>query len=180
MNPNESIINFQFKWIKINLSSDWFSNRKNHCSNWFGLKIRFRSIQVQIDSDSFRFKIYFRFIRIEVSDWVGVIFQRFSSNKVRNCFRIGCDWFALARMQISAEWFGIVLLGSEWILIRNFRRGYFPFSGFSSSISSLGESFESELIRTNQNYSESFWYLYPSQCESIRINRKKVFNLVSW
>ena len=41
---------------------------------------------------------------------------------VKNVFRIGSEWFALARIQIS-ELIGIFLIGSEWIPIRYFRQG---------------------------------------------------------
>ena len=68
--------------------------------------------------DSFRYKS-----RME-SDWVGLIINGFKTNEIQNNFWIGSGWFALARIQIS-EWFGIVLIGSEWIPIRNFRQGYF-------------------------------------------------------
>ena len=36
------------------------------------------------------------------------------------------------------------------------------------------------LFRVNQNYSDSFRYLYPSQCESFRTNPENVLYLVSW
>ena len=35
-------------------------------------------------------------------------------------------------------------------------------------------------FRVNQNYSDSFRYLYPSQCESFRTNPKNVLYLVWW
>ena len=35
------------------------------------------------------------------SDWVGLIFKRFSTNEIENTFRIGSDWLAMARSQIS-------------------------------------------------------------------------------
>ena len=60
-----------------------------------------------------------RLIRIEnlVLDWFG------SLNELQNVFRIGSEWFTLARIEIS-EWIGIVLIGSEWIPIRYFRLGF--------------------------------------------------------
>ena len=35
-------------------------------------------------------------------------------------------------------------------------------------------------FRANQNYSDSFQYLYPSQCELFRTNPKNVFYLIWW
>ena len=35
-------------------------------------------------------------------------------------------------------------------------------------------------FRLNQDYSDSFWYLYPSQCESFWTNPKNVLYLVWW
>ena len=35
-------------------------------------------------------------------------------------------------------------------------------------------------FRVNRNYSDSFRYLYPSQCESLRTNPKNVLYLVWW
>ena len=52
-----------------------------------------------------------------------MIFYRFSSNELQKFFRIRSEWFALAQIQIS-EWIGIVLFGSELILIRYFRQFY--------------------------------------------------------
>ena len=51
-----------------------------------------------------------------------MIFDRFSSNEIQNVFRIGSEWFALARVQIS-EWIGIALIDSESISIWYFRQG---------------------------------------------------------
>ena len=50
------------------------------------------------------------------------VFDRFLSNETQNVFRIGLEWFALARIQIS-KWIWIVLIDSEWILIQYFRQG---------------------------------------------------------
>ena len=55
-----------------------------------------KSIRVRIDSESIGLKIYFGFIRIEVSDWIE-----------------------------------LVLIGSEWIPIRNFHQGYYCLFFFS-------------------------------------------------
>ena len=59
---------------------------------------------------------------IPTLNWVWLIFDRFSSNDIQNVFRIGLEWFALARIQIL-EWNGIVLIDLEWISIRYFRQG---------------------------------------------------------
>ena len=74
---HEFEVNFQSELIGINSDTDWFSIRMNQCLDWFGLNIRFRSVCVRIDYDNIGLKIYFRFIRIEVLDWVGWIFKCF-------------------------------------------------------------------------------------------------------
>ena len=80
----------QCEWIRINPTSDWFG------LIWIA----------NLVSHSFEF------IRIDVSELIGLIFNRFSSNEIQSVFRIGSEWFVLARIQIS-EWIGIVLIGSE-------------------------------------------------------------------
>ena len=57
---------------------------------------------------------------------------------------------------------------------------YFFKSYYSSSSSSLQKISDRNLFQANQNYSNSFRYLYPSQCESFRINPKNVLYLVWW
>ena len=101
--------------MRMNPGSEWFglilienSVSINSSSDWFGLKTWFR-----IGSDS-----YVLLPRIK-SDEGESIFYRFSSNELQKVFRIGSEWFALVRIQIS-EWIGIVLTGSEWISIRYF------------------------------------------------------------
>ena len=56
---------------------------------------------------------------LKISDWYGLIFNRFTSNEIENFFRIESNEFGLARIQIS-EWIGINLIGSEWISIQDF------------------------------------------------------------
>ena len=72
--PNESErIQSKFS-IRMNQSQsrhDWFTIYVNQSSDWFELNIRFRSIRVQIDSDSFGLKIYSGFVR-NSSDWLGM------------------------------------------------------------------------------------------------------------
>ena len=88
--------NQSIRWIRANLKQIFnlnqsgcgliyteFSIQMNPCSHWFGLKI------------------WFRFIRIEVSDWIGLFFKWFSTKGIENFFRIDLDWFPLARTQIS-------------------------------------------------------------------------------
>ena len=74
MTWNESESNFQSKWIRIDPVSNWSKlNFQDSCS--FGLKIRFGSIRVHI---------WFGFIWIGLSDWVGIIFKRF----LRACIKL--------------------------------------------------------------------------------------------
>ena len=54
-----------------------FNPYMNQYSDWFGLKINCE------------------FIRIEVSDWIGLIFQRFSTNEIEKFFRISFDWLEM-------------------------------------------------------------------------------------
>ena len=128
MNPNESEVNFQSEWMRINAETDWSKpnihsirmnpNTEIH-SDW-------KLIRFRIDSGSYGLKIYFGFVRIHSDRNLGLnvlIFKLFSTNEIQNVFRIGSYWFALARIQMS-EWFGIVLIGLEWIPIRNFRPGW--------------------------------------------------------
>ena len=47
---------------------------------------------------------WFEFIQIVASDYIGlgrIVFYHFSSNEIQNVFRIGSEWLALARIQIS-------------------------------------------------------------------------------
>ena len=84
-------------WIHsvwINTKSDWCGLIwiANFVSDWFG------------------------FIRIDVLELIGlsrIVFDRFSLNEIQNVFRIGSEWFVLARIQIS-EWIGILLIDSEF------------------------------------------------------------------
>ena len=48
------------------------------------------------------------------------------------------------------------------------------------SSTSLAKVSDWNSFRVNQNYSDSFRYLYPSQCVSFRINLKFVLYLVWW
>ena len=112
----------------------------------------------------------FGYIQIEVSDWFGLIFKRFSTNKIQNVFRIGSDWSALSRIHIS-EWFGIFLIGSVWISIQNFRQGskglfsqnYSDSIRFNPNESKV--NFQSEWIRINP---ATDWSKTNIQSESIR------------
>ena len=45
---------------------------------------------------------------------------------------------------------------------------------------SLGKVLDRNLFRVNQNYSDLFRYLYPSQCESFRTIPKNALYLVWW
>ena len=105
-------------------------------SDWFGLSIPFKSLwpRIHLDqellSDSFGLEvsdwvwlIRIKFwLRLQISDWDGLIFNRITSNEIENFFRIVSNEFGLARKQIL-EWIGMNLIGSEWISIRNFYQG---------------------------------------------------------
>ena len=90
---------------------------------------------------------------------VGSIFNRFSLNEIQKVFRIGSEWFELARIQIS-KWIGIVLIGSELIPIRYFRQGRLIKNGQKSI--RLNPINPETSIRINLNQSETKF--------SIRIN----------
>ena len=122
MNPNQSKTKFSIQVNPNQSVSDWSnpnfqseSIRMNPMSEWFG-KILIENLVLDC-SDSFAL------ISRNESDQVGLIFDSFSSNDVQNVFRIGSEWFELARIQIS-EWIGIVLIGSEIISTRYFRQGH--------------------------------------------------------
>ena len=112
---------FQSRSIRINPSSDWSKPnyqseliRMNPRSKWFGL--------ILIENSA---PDWFGFIRIDVSELIGIIlidFWPFFIRRDTKRFQIGSKWFALAWIQIS-EWIGIVLIDSEWISIRCFRQG---------------------------------------------------------
>ena len=61
------------------------------------------------------------FIRIVSSDWSWSSRINFEAVFNKRDSKRFSDWFGLTRIQIS-EWFEIVLIGSEWIPIRNFRQ----------------------------------------------------------
>ena len=104
MNPNQSETKFS---IQINPRSDSFglilfenSVWINPSSDWFGL-ISIENLVLD----------WFRFIRIDVSELIGLL------DWFLTVFWIISEWFALARIQIS-EWIGIVLIDPEWISIQ--------------------------------------------------------------
>ena len=76
---------------------------------------------ILIDSDWKFTSDSFGFILIEVSDWVGLIFKRFSRNEIQNVFWIG---FWLIRIGSDTN---IGIIRNRWIPIRNFRLGHFSF-----------------------------------------------------
>ena len=55
-----------------------------------------------------------------------------------------------------------------WIITNDFEKRF---------VSPLAKVSDWNLFRVNQNYSDSFWYLYPSQSESFRTNPKNVLFL---
>ena len=77
------------------------------------------------------------------------------SELIRNCF-----------IPIENNVSRLILIHSDW--------------KFSSDSFGFIRIEVSNWIGLNLNYSESFRYLNPRQCESIRTNPKKVLNLVCW
>ena len=65
---------------------------------------------------------WFRFILIDVSELIGLIWIDFWPFYLKRDTKRFSDWFASAWIQIL-EWIGIVLIDSEWISIRYFRQG---------------------------------------------------------
>ena len=82
-----------------------------------------KSVLINLSSYWFGLKTWFR-LNWNESDWVGFIFNLFSSNKIQNVFWIGWEWLGMVRKQIP-ECLGIALIRSEWIWIRNFCQGRF-------------------------------------------------------
>ena len=124
-------------------------------------------------------KIWLEFIRIdsdlEVSDSVGLIFKRFSKNKIENSF---------------SDWFGMIHIGSEWIRIRNFRLGLIRYIFFIiMRIRAFPLSYEMNLYSEKKNiyiyilYIYIYIYIYislsvcqfPLQVSIVDIERKDFF-----
>ena len=74
---------------------------------------------------------------------------------------------------------------SKFESVRNFTK-FKSVTPFESEISflplifTLGRVWDWNSFRVSQNYSDSFRYLYPSQCESFQTNPKNVLYLVWW
>ena len=74
--------------IQMNPRSEWFKrNPKNSDLGFIRIE---RLVRIHVDSKS----------RID-SGWDGLIFNRITSNEIKNFFRIDSDEFGLARKQIS-------------------------------------------------------------------------------
>ena len=138
MNPNQ----FETKFSTIiNPSSDWSKPNFQSKLIWiipiadsFVLILIENSVWINPSSDIFGlmwienlFSDWFGFIPINLSEFIGlspIDFSPFFIKRVTNVFRIGSEWFALARIQIS-EWIAIVLIVSELIPIRYFRINFY-------------------------------------------------------
>ena len=86
INPNQIFDQNQCEWIRNRNDSDWF---------W--LKIQFRSIRTWIDSDWKLCSYWFGFIRIDASNWIGlsqIVFRPFFIKVDTNHFS---DWFEMIR-----------------------------------------------------------------------------------
>ena len=94
----------------------------HQCLDGFRLNIQCRSIRGWNDSDSFGLKIYFGFIRIDVSDWIRFSRINFQAFLIKRDWERFSDWVGLTRIGSDTDiW--IVLIGSDWLPIRNFRQG---------------------------------------------------------
>ena len=85
------------------------------------------------------------------------------------------NFFFKLKIIFLGTWFDRCALRS--VLLRP--RASPPFLYFSH-IFTLAKVSDCNSFRVNQNYSDSFRYLYPSQCESFRTNPKKVLYLIWW
>ena len=113
MDPN-SVFNLnKTEWIRTRADLNRILNTNR--SKWFRFEIWFRSTQVRIHLVRFGLKTWFGLIRLEVSNLVGLIFNRFALNKIQNVFLIG-----------SKTDPGRDRVYPDWITIRNFYQEY-PF-----------------------------------------------------
>ena len=128
------------------MDAEWFWIWMNRCSDLSVLNIRFRSICLRIDSDLFGLKIYFGFVRIEVSDWVGLIFKRFSTWNSKRF----TDWFGLIHIDSDTD-IGIIRNNSDWLELNSYPR-LFPEKRF----------------KINPTQSDSIRYFYPVESKLIR------------
>ena len=138
INPNESVfrlIRIHSDWIFCldQSVSDWFwfiqiENLLRIHSDSFGLNILFRSIRVRLilihsdwkfTSDSFGLNILFNqsvsdwfvFIRIEVSDLIGLSRVNFQPFFIKRVLKRFSDWFGLIR--IRSDSFGFIWIHSD-------------------------------------------------------------------
>ena len=112
-----------------------FFEKLNSNPHSFRLKIRFKSIPVQIDLDSFGLNIWIGCVRI-YSDWIGLIFKLLSTNEFENFFGIASHWLG-HRFRNDSGWFGLV-------------RNQFLFGTFTG--------YKLEKFRTINIFSIIFWF----------------------
>ena len=129
MNPNESGQFFNPDESKVGMirieNSVWIILT----SDSFGLRTSFGLIWI---GSLILSRIEF-WLWLKILDWHGLIFNRFTSNKIENSFRIESDELKLVWIHIS-EWVGINLIGSEWISMWNFYQGTNWSFQYSSSL----------------------------------------------
>ena len=112
-------------------------------------------------SDWFRLKTNLGLDRDETV-WCGYKFRNDSEN------------FGLVRYEFQSETFAKATALCFFTLLACLC------STFMNWMNCLGKVSDGNSFRANHTYSESFRYLYPSQCESIRTHPKNVLNLVCW
>ena len=105
--PNESEVNFQSEWIRINPDTEWSQTNIQSESIPTLIHSDWKSIHVRIVSDSFGLKIYFKLVRIHSDRSLGLIrinFQAFFNKRDSTRFS---DWFGLIRL-VSDTYFGMI------------------------------------------------------------------------
>ena len=102
-NPNRSIP-FAQNRLKINPTQSETSirfNNLNQCGFWWKILFRIRIHlywKFGLDQSESGLKIWsdaFGFMQIQVSDWIGLIINLFSTNLIENFFRIGSKWIPI-------------------------------------------------------------------------------------
>ena len=99
----------------------------NPRSEWFGLKIRFGSIRVQIDFDSSGLKNGFVFIRIDVLDWIGINWIDFELSSIERDQSYSEPFRTLPNQFVHSNWyFGLILNRFSSNEIRNIPSHFEP------------------------------------------------------
>ena len=150
MNPNEYEVNFQSEWIRINPDTDWFPIRMNQCSDWISAIPNHSDICIRVNTNQYE--------PIRKTFWISFVEKSLKINTTQSdSIRDFCP-------------------NESERLRSKFSIGMNQNQSGHGLISNPNEP----VFGLNQRYSESFRYLYPSQCESIRTNPKNILNLVCW